>query len=115
MFYRPEDSTFFVAQCELYDSDKNQNRTLVYTPWSVTQTSFLNDSKNTEESSVNATQTCIGKPEYVRNLLGCSVSNAYHLYNEENQHRTYFIFHDLSVRTEGTFTLKFVFFNLAAG
>ncbi|GAN08639.1 conserved hypothetical protein [Mucor ambiguus] len=68
---------------------------LVYTPWSANSS---ND-----------------KPEYVRNLIGSSVSNAYHLYNEDNEPGTYFIFHDLSVRTEGTFVLKFVFANLAAG
>ncbi|KAL9539569.1 hypothetical protein MBANPS3_010185 [Mucor bainieri] len=92
---KPEDSILFLVQCELYNVGKTENRTLVYTPWSANSS---ND-----------------KPEYVRNLIGSSVSNAYHLYNENNEPGTYFIFHDLSVRTEGTFVLKFVFANLAAG
>lgn len=82
-------------QCELLNIAKTENRTLVYTPWS---------SNSSNE-----------KPEYVRNLIGSSVSNAYHLYNEFDKPGTYFIFHDLSVRTEGAFVLKFVFANLAAG
>ncbi|CEP15155.1 hypothetical protein [Parasitella parasitica] len=92
---KPEDSILFLVQCELFNVSKTENRTLVYTPWS---SSSSND-----------------KPEYVRNLIGSSVSNAYHLYNEFDKPGTYFIFHDLSVRTEGTFVLKFVFANLAAG
>lgn len=68
--------------------------------------SFLNSSEK---------QNLSGKPEYVRNLIGSTVSNAFHLQNQQNQAGTYFIFHDLSVRTEGIFTLKFIFVNLAAG
>ncbi|KAG2238069.1 hypothetical protein INT48_002636 [Thamnidium elegans] len=103
---RPEDSILFLAQCELYNADKTENRTLVHTPWSSMAPSFLNSSEK---------QKLSGKPEYVRNLIGSTVSNAYHLHNQQNQAGTYFIFHDLSVRTEGTFTLKFIFVNLAAG
>lgn len=95
----------FLAQCELYSADKTENRTIVYTPWSSITPAFLEDQSTHKH----------GKPEYVRNLIGSTVSNAYHLYNQSEQHGTYFIFHDLSVRTEGTFTLKFVFVNLAAG
>ncbi|KAG2212266.1 hypothetical protein INT47_001625 [Mucor saturninus] len=101
---KPEDSILFLAQCELYGADRCENRTIVYTPWSSMTPSFLEDGVHKH-----------GKPEYVRNLIGSTVSNAYHLYNQSDQPGTYFIFHDLSVRTEGTFTLKFVFVNLAAG
>lgn len=103
-YIRPEDSILFLAQCELYAADRYENRTIVYTPWSSSSApSYLND--DTQRS----------KPEYVRNLIGSTVSNAYHLHNQSDQPGTYFIFHDLSVRTEGIFTLKFVFVNLAAG
>lgn len=85
----------------------------MYTPWS----SAISTTANTNESNQNPNpkQKGVGKPEYVRNLIGSSVSNAYHLYNEHDQPGTYFIFHDLSIRTEGTFRLKFEFFNLSAG
>lgn len=108
---RPEDSVLFLAQCELYNVDKTENRTLVYTPWSSIPASI---SKDQSSNGSSKSKTNGGKPEYVRNLIGSSVSNAYHLYNEEDKPGTYFIFHDISVRTEGTFTLKFVFVNLAA-
>ncbi|RCI04314.1 hypothetical protein CU098_012481, partial [Rhizopus stolonifer] len=93
---KPEDSILFLAQCELYDADMKENRTMVVKPSSL--------SKNTNK-----------KPEIMRNLIGSSVSNAYHLYNDQGKPGTYFVFHDLSVRTEGIFRLKFVFVNLAAG
>ncbi|KAI8975773.1 velvet factor, partial [Mycotypha africana] len=62
---KPEDSVLFLVQCELYNEDMTENRTLVYTPWSTNQ----------------------------------------------QQHND----NDLSVRTEGIFTLKFVFIDLAFG
>lgn len=78
----------------------------MHTPWSSMAPSFLTS---------NEKERFAGKPEYVRNLIGSTVSNAYHLLNQQNQAGIYFIFHDLSVRTEGNFTLKFVFVNLAVG
>ncbi|KAI8879559.1 hypothetical protein K501DRAFT_325447 [Backusella circina FSU 941] len=95
----PADTVLFVVQCELYSEDKEVNKTLVYAPWSV----------SSRDEDPNK------KPEFVRSLMGSTVSNVYHLYNEDNVPGTYFIFHDLSVRTEGVFRLKFVFVNLAEG
>jgi hypothetical protein len=51
----------------------------------------------------------------VRNLLGSVVSNAFCLNNLNNEPGVYFVFYDLSVRTEGTFTLQFRFSDLDAG
>jgi hypothetical protein len=95
----PADTVLFVAHCELYSEDKEVNKTLVYAPWSV----------SSRDEDPNK------KPEFVRSLMGSTVSNAYHLYNEDNVPGAYFIFHDLSVRTEGVFRLKFIFMNLAEG
>jgi hypothetical protein len=94
----------FLAQCELFSQDKTENQTVVYTPWS---NQHGIQKKKTAESA--------NKPECVRNLIGSTVSNAYHLYNHENKPGIFFVFHDLSVRTEGVFTLKFIFVDLAAG
>lgn len=98
----------FLAQCELYSKDTTENQTLVYTPWS-TQHGDQSRKKTT------TTDTSTEKPDSVRNLIGSTLSNAYHLNNDEKKPGVFFVFHDLSVRTEGVFTLKFIFFDLAAG
>ncbi|KAI7903676.1 velvet factor-domain-containing protein [Cokeromyces recurvatus] len=89
---KTKDSMLFVVQCELYNKEQTETRSVVYTDKSSTK-----------------------HPNKYRNLIGSTVSNAYHLVNESNEPGIYFVFHDLSVRTEGTFSLKFIFINLAAG
>ncbi|KAJ2397123.1 hypothetical protein GGI05_000796 [Coemansia sp. RSA 2603] len=51
----------------------------------------------------------LSEPVKVRNLVGTTVSNAYLLKDENDEMNIFFIFHDLSVRTEGRFRLKFQF------
>ncbi|KAJ1733761.1 hypothetical protein LPJ61_001403 [Coemansia biformis] len=51
----------------------------------------------------------LSEPVKVRNLVGTTVSNAYLLKDHNDQLNIFFIFHDLSVRTEGRFRLKFQF------
>ncbi|KAI9486159.1 MAG: velvet factor-domain-containing protein [Benjaminiella poitrasii] len=87
------DSTFFVVQCELYNKERTETRSIVYTP-----------KAHTKQPS-----------DHYRNLVGSTVSNAYHLYDPDNKQGVYFIFHNLCVRTEGNYTLKFLFISLAAG
>lgn len=47
--------------------------------------------------------------------MGAVVSNAYQLTDQNNQQGIFFVFQDLSVRIEGTFSLKFMFIDLSAG
>lgn len=51
----------------------------------------------------------MNEPVKVRNLVGTTVSNAYLLKDEHDRVNIFFIFHDLSVRTEGQFRIKFQF------
>ncbi|KAJ2626155.1 hypothetical protein GGF44_005142, partial [Coemansia sp. RSA 1694] len=51
----------------------------------------------------------LSEPVKVRNLVGTTVSNAYLLKDENDDLNIFFIFHDLSVRTEGQFRIKFQF------
>ncbi|KAI8390955.1 velvet factor-domain-containing protein [Radiomyces spectabilis] len=103
---RASESMLFLVQCELYCERQIENRTVVYTPGCVPPS---------ESSGSLKGVISLRKPQYVRNLTGSVISNAYHLFNEKNEMGVYFIFHDLSVRTEGRFTLKFMFIDLAAG
>lgn len=45
----------------------------------------------------------------IRNLTGACVATAFKLYDLDDDMGVWFIFHDLSVRTEGEFRLKFSF------
>lgn len=47
-----------------------------------------------------------------RNLIGNLVTNAFKLFDEHNEKGIWFVLHDLSVRIEGEFKLKFTFVNL---
>ncbi|KAI8884238.1 hypothetical protein K501DRAFT_271905 [Backusella circina FSU 941] len=98
IYLNPTDTILLVLQCELFSHDKETNQTLVYAPW--TMQSF-SESGPTER-----------KPEHIRNLIGATVSSVYHLNDENNVPGTFFIFHDLSIRTEGIFTLKFTFIDI---
>ncbi|KAL0082886.1 hypothetical protein J3Q64DRAFT_1151060 [Phycomyces blakesleeanus] len=124
----PSDSMFFLVQCDLYCENKLENRSVVYAPWSVplsgtTHPSTPTQGKDREIQIQTQTQTpgsmsgviSLRKPQFLRNLTGSINSNAYHLMNPNNEMGVYFIFHDLSVRTDGRFTLKFMLMNLAAG
>ncbi|KAJ2002508.1 hypothetical protein GGI04_003282 [Coemansia thaxteri] len=51
----------------------------------------------------------LSEPVKVRNLVGTTVSNAYLLKDDKDAINIFFIFHDLSVRTEGKFRIKFQF------
>ena len=50
-----------------------------------------------------------------RNLIGSLSGSAFKLVDEEKQTGLWFVFQDLSVRTEGWFRLKFSFFDLKDG
>ncbi|KAI9488402.1 velvet factor-domain-containing protein [Zychaea mexicana] len=107
------DSKLYVVHCDLYCEDKKEKRSVVYLPSSVPPDSKrkrVDDNNPVEEKIISLRQ-----PKSVRNLTGSLTANASHLVNERNESGTYFVFHDLSVRTDGRFTLKFMFMDLAAG
>ncbi|CAG8721175.1 15083_t:CDS:2, partial [Dentiscutata heterogama] len=66
----------------------------------------------TQSAGPSSTVMSLNTPSSTRNLMGHCTSSAYVLNNHSGQQGIYFIFQDLSVRTEGTFTLKFSFCNV---
>lgn len=48
-----------------------------------------------------------GSTGYTKNLIGTTVASANKLYNLDGKLGIFFVFHDLSLRTEGNFRLKF--------
>ncbi|KAJ4312706.1 hypothetical protein N0V94_007307 [Neodidymelliopsis sp. IMI 364377] len=53
--------------------------------------------------------------QHTRNLIGQSAVNAYKLNDPDGKPGFWFVFQDLSVRTEGTFRLKFMMTNIGSG
>lgn len=97
----------FVVQCEIYCEKGHENRMTVLVPSSAPPEQPPSDGI----SAVFSLHT----PKFVRNLLGSLAVNASHLLDHNDHPGVFFIFHDLSVRTEGRFRLKFTFIDLAAG
>lgn len=103
------DTKLFALHCDLYSADTLQECTLVCPP-----PYHLVPKDRTKNSNMNLTPTS-SKGFPVKNLLGSLVSNAYCLNDLERNPGVYFVFPDLSVRTEGSFTLRFRFLDLDAG
>lgn len=104
-FRSAKDSVLFLVHCQLYNEDGAIDRALVRTISSPSDNYLLQSNTMVHKD----------KPEYVRNLIGSVVSNASYLYDENNIPGIFFIFQDLSVRLEGTYTLKFLLINLEEG
>ncbi|KAI9257974.1 velvet factor-domain-containing protein [Phascolomyces articulosus] len=108
------DSKLYVVHCDLYCENRKEIRSVVYLPSSVPPE---NKRKRIDDYNPPIEEKIISlrQPKSVRNLTGSLTANASHLLNENKEPGTYFVFHDLSVRTDGRFTLKFMFMDLAAG
>ncbi|KAI8137065.1 velvet factor-domain-containing protein [Fennellomyces sp. T-0311] len=105
------DSELYVVHCDLYCESKKQNRSIVFLPSSVAPEQKRKKIDGMVEEQIISLRT----PKSVRNLTGSLTANATPLTNERGEPGIYFVFHDLSVRTDGRFTLKFMFMDLAAG
>ncbi|KAK9702849.1 hypothetical protein K7432_011049 [Basidiobolus ranarum] len=97
------DISFLSVHVDLWSEDCLENRNLVIHPSSIPSATAL----------PRTTVVTLNAPRYARNLLGSLTSSAYSLLNTRGELGIYFVFPDLSVRTEGRFTLRFSFFNLA--
>jgi hypothetical protein len=95
----------FVVHADLWSPDGRQERNLVVNP------SYMAPASSAA-AGPNATVMRLNAPPQTRNLLGSVVSSAYHLTGPDGQPGIFFVFQDLSVRTEGSFSLKFSFTDL---
>lgn len=85
--------------------DQKHIRNVVYHPSSI----------NPAYPNTSAVVMTFQEPTPIRNLLGTVVSSAYQLTDLDNEPGVFFVFPDLSIRTEGQFRLKFKFIDLSAG
>ncbi|KAI9500946.1 hypothetical protein GGI25_005395 [Coemansia spiralis] len=91
----------FVVSATLWAPYSNHDRSIVINPNTLPGSVPMYQSSSSVMS--------LNEPVKVRNLVGTTVSNAYLLKDENDDLNIFFIFHDLSVRTEGRFRLKFQF------
>ncbi|CAG8447887.1 3061_t:CDS:2 [Ambispora gerdemannii] len=96
------DPSGFVVHANLWCHLKKEERSLVINPSSLPSS-----------TGARSTYISLDAPTSTRNLMGSTVSSAYLLKDHNGKQGIYFIFHDLSVRTEGLFTLRFSFTNLS--
>lgn len=93
------DHSMMIVHAGLWSESCTDERSLVINPSSIP----------TQSTGPSSTVMSLNAPSCTRNLMGHCTSSAYVLTNDLGQQGIYFIFQDLSVRTEGTFTLKFSF------
>ncbi|KAK9712716.1 hypothetical protein K7432_006936 [Basidiobolus ranarum] len=98
----PIDSTSFVVHADLWSSDCQTNCNVLLNTSGV-------QSRQGASSAFVANDTGI----YSRNLVGSLVSSVYHLLDDKGEKGAFFIFPDLSIRTEGTYCLRFLFTDLS--
>ncbi|ORX83649.1 hypothetical protein K493DRAFT_156774, partial [Basidiobolus meristosporus CBS 931.73] len=96
------DASHLVVHADLWSADTTKVRNLVINPASVPH----------EPASSSISVISLKSPVYARNLVGSLVSPSYQLLNLDDEQGIYFVFPDLSVRTEGQFVLKFVLSDL---
>ncbi|KAI9289924.1 velvet factor-domain-containing protein [Umbelopsis sp. AD052] len=124
------DISFFLVQCDLYSDNGTEERNIVLHPSTVPNTHFTTTSsaisppisggvsvasKSAKYGGSLSTVISLRNPTPTRNLMGSLIANAIQLENPQKTTGIYFVFPDLSVRSEGKYTLKFMFFDLAVG
>ncbi|MBW0483927.1 hypothetical protein O181_023642 [Austropuccinia psidii MF-1] len=137
------DTKFFVLNADLWDSTCTQEANIVMHPVffnSDTKPSFASSSTHTSSnqegpatSSQSSYRHMVGTSSdryasaphsyapptseiaYTRNLIGALAQSALKLKGMDNRPGIFFIFHDISIRTEGVFCFRFVFLSLENG
>ncbi|PVU92672.1 hypothetical protein BB561_003691 [Smittium simulii] len=94
-----------VIYASLWSEDGLHKRDIVIDPSSIPIPNSSYYKNNTYILSLEA-------PKKMQNLIGTTASSSFYLLDHNENAGIFFIFNDLSVRTEGKFTLKFSFINL---
>jgi hypothetical protein len=129
--YSDLDVSFYVVLCDVWTADASSKVNLVIHPseapmltpgnssaaaaalLSASSTSLhsppvvAGNQLNLESATVGVGSSESPTPAATRNLIGSLVSSAAKLFDTEDQLGIYFVFQDLSIRTEGTFRLGF--------
>ncbi|KAG0261583.1 hypothetical protein BG011_000872 [Mortierella polycephala] len=102
------DVNFYMVVADIYSTDQTTPCTLVTNP-AVAPQALSMPGMPMGESAMSVLSLASSNPMASRNLTGSTVSSGNLLFNLENELGVYFVFQDISVRSEGVFTLKFSF------
>lgn len=110
------DISQFTVVAELFSVDEQENLSVIEPDQPITFTSSISTPLNLKGTTRYGQQQgqsqhsiISGLQTPIRNLTGACVATAFKLYDLDDDIGIWFIFHDLSVRTEGNFRLKFSF------
>ncbi|KAJ2156804.1 hypothetical protein GGF46_004946 [Coemansia sp. RSA 552] len=103
------DSWKFVVSATLWAPYSDHDRSIVINPNTLPSSVPVYQASTSSAAAAASSVMSLSEPVKVRNLVGTTVSNAYLLKDDKDQLSIFFIFHDLSVRTEGRFRLQFQF------
>ncbi|KAI8359287.1 velvet factor [Mortierella sp. GBAus27b] len=101
------DVNFYMVLADIYTPDRSTPCTLVSNP--VTTTQVAQSSSSAAQSSVESVMNLASPYLTSRNLTGSTIASGNLLTDLRNEPGVYFIFQDLSVRSEGAYTLRFSF------
>ncbi|KAG0261301.1 hypothetical protein BG011_001127 [Mortierella polycephala] len=100
----------FMVMAEIYSADQSTPCTLVVNPATTTQMPAASSAVQTiGDSTMSVLDLAVPSPIASRNLTGATGASGNLLKDLDGQPGIFFAFPDLSVRTEGTYTLKFSF------
>ncbi|KAG0030878.1 hypothetical protein BGZ81_002095 [Podila clonocystis] len=103
----------FVLHCSLWSHDGSEVRNMVATPsGSVSSTGAAGHRRDKASAVMSVTSPM--PPKLTRILMGSVVVSPILLFNEKGEQGWYFSFPDLSIRTEGVYTLKFSLLRLGS-
>ncbi|KAI8098644.1 VelB protein [Halteromyces radiatus] len=126
---KPEtiDVSFFIVLCDSWHEDGTTEANLVYhsfsSPQQQQQQLLLPSSSSTTSASsslspstipLSSSNEEITKTLQMRNLVGSSVASAAKLYDLDGNLGIFFVFQDISFRTEGKFKLAFSLINVGS-
>ncbi|KAG0053157.1 hypothetical protein BGZ83_001567 [Gryganskiella cystojenkinii] len=108
------DLNFCMVMADIYSANRSTPCTLVTssarTPTFSGSTPIWAEGTSMSVTSMSVLSLSPPNNMVSRNLLGSTVAAGNMLFNLENEQGVYFVFQDISVRSEGTFTLKFSLF-----
>lgn len=111
------DTSFFILSVDLWDEAAQDEVNLVMHPATVNAPllSAADQSEHFGQLQYDGQSSDVPQAggAITRNLIGSLATSAYKLYDVHDRLGIWFVLQDLSVRTEGTFRLKFTFVNLA--
>ncbi|KAG0235130.1 hypothetical protein BGW42_005780 [Actinomortierella wolfii] len=103
------DVSFYMVVADIYSADGSTPCTLVTNPATIPQSMSSSAVQTMGESTLSVLSLDSPNTSASRNLTGSTVASGNLLTDLDGQLGVFFVFQDMSVRSDGVFTLKFSF------